>query len=501
MSGWIGFNTAVSGLLASQKNLYTTNHNISNVNTKGYSRQQNTQESNNPHNIAGLGFLGTGTNITEVNRVRDSYLDFKYWGENAPVGEWNIKEEALTEISHVFNEPSDSSIRKNLDEFFTSLESLSTNPGDDANRALVREKMISLTKYINSTAENLKSTQNEINFEVGTNIKKINSYSDRISGLNKEIYLIELNGSSANDLRDSRDLLVDELSEIANINASETNGRFKVSIGGVALVDGEVSNKLKYPAPTIINPLNNEEKLYQLEWENGNKLELKSGTLKGLIDVRDGDGVNQKYRGVPFYMKRLNQFARVFADKMNDIHSKGYTRNGQIGTGVPGSGEGDGINMFAADGGGTINASNIKVTNAILNNLDNIATSNSPNAADKENNEIIKKLIAKRDDNDFFTVKENDDNQLPQGTPDDFIKSVLSTLAVDGQQSIRMGENGKVIVEGIDKRRQSESGVSLDEEMSNMVKFQHSYNAAARMITTIDTIYDVTINRLGLVGR
>ncbi|MGO1712083.1 MAG: flagellar hook-associated protein FlgK, partial [Senegalia sp. (in: firmicutes)] len=306
MSGWIGFNTAVSGLLASQKNLYTTNHNISNVNTKGYSRQQNTQESNNPHNIAGLGFLGTGTNITEVNRVRDSYLDFKYWGENAPVGEWNIKEEALTEISHVFNEPSDSSIRKNLDEFFTSLESLSTNPGDDANRALVREKMISLTKYINSTAENLKSTQNEINFEVGTNIKKINSYSDRISGLNKEIYLIELNGSSANDLRDSRDLLVDELSEIANINASETNGRFKVSIGGVALVDGEVSNKLKYPAPTIGNPLNSEEKLYQLEWENGNKLELKSGTLKGLIDVRDGDGVNQEYRGVPFYMKRLN---------------------------------------------------------------------------------------------------------------------------------------------------------------------------------------------------
>ncbi|MGO1372297.1 MAG: flagellar hook-associated protein FlgK, partial [Senegalia sp. (in: firmicutes)] len=324
MSGWIGFNTAVSGLLASQKNLYTTNHNISNVNTKGYSRQQNTQESNNPHNIAGLGFLGTGTNITEVNRVRDSYLDFKYWGENAPVGEWNIKEEALTEISHVFNEPSDSSIRKNLDEFFTSLESLSTNPGDDANRALVREKMISLTKYINSTAENLKSTQNEINFEVGTNIKKINSYSDRISGLNKEIYLIELNGSSANDLRDSRDLLVDELSEIANINASETNGRFKVSIGGVALVDGEVSNKLKYPAPTIINPLNNEEKLYQLEWENGNKLELKSGTLKGLIDVRDGDGVNQKYRGVPFYMKRLNQFAKTFAKNMNDIHKEGF---------------------------------------------------------------------------------------------------------------------------------------------------------------------------------
>lgn len=484
MSGWIGFNTAVSGLLASQKNLYTTNNNIANVNTKGYSRQQNIQESNNPLNISGVGFLGTGTDITEVNRVRDSYLDFKYWGERAPVGEWSVKEDALTEISHVFNEPSDSSIRKNLDEFFTSLESLSTNPSDDSNRALVREKMISLTKYMNSTAENLKSTQKEINFEVGTNIKKINSYSDRIAGLSKEIYQIELDGSSANDLRDSRDLLVDELSEIVNINATEANGKFKVSIGGTTLVDHDISNKLKYPAPTIENPLNKEEKLYQLEWENGNKLQLKSGTLKGLIDVRDGGGEKGEYRGVPFYITRLNEFANTFAERMNDIHKEGFTRDGKTG-----------MSIFESDSGEKIDASNIKVSEDILRNLDNIAASSSNDTSNKENNDIIKDLIAKRDDNKFF------DNTTPQGTPDDFMKSVLSTLAVDGQQSIRMKENGNVIVDGIDKRRQSESGVSLDEEMSNMVKFQHSYNAAARMITTIDEIYDVTINRLGLVGR
>ncbi|MGO1371873.1 MAG: flagellar basal body rod C-terminal domain-containing protein, partial [Senegalia sp. (in: firmicutes)] len=184
-------------------------------------------------------------------------------------------------------------------------------------------------------------------------------------------------------------------------------------------------------------------------------------------------------------------FAKTFAKNMNDIHKEGFNRN-----------EDDEINMFEPSSGTNIDASNIKVSEAILNNLDNIAASSSPDVADKENNDIIKKLIAERDNNEFFTAKpDNDNEQLPQGTPDDFMKSVLSTLAVDGQQSIRMGENGKVIVEGIDKRRQSESGVSLDEEMSNMVKFQHSYNAAARMITTIDTIYDVTINRLGLVGR
>jgi len=484
MSGWIGFNTAVSGLLASQKNLYTTNHNIANVNTKGYSRQQNTQESNNPLNIAGIGFLGTGTNITSVNRIRDSYLDFKYWGEKAPVGEWTVKEDTLTEIQHIFNEPSESSIRKNLDELFTSFESLSTNPSDDSNRALVREKMMAFTKYLNSTSENLKSAQKEVNFEVSTNIKNINSYSERIAGLNKEIHNIELDGNKANDLRDKRDLLIDELSEIVNINATETNGKFNVSIGGTILVEGEVSNKLKYPAPTVENPLNKEEKLYQLEWENGNKLKLTSGKLKGLIDVRDGTGHDGKYRGIPFYISRLNEFANVFAERMNEVHQKGFTRDGN-----------SGINMFESDDGKDIDASNIKISDEIMDDLDNIAASSSADPSDKENNEVILELLEKRNDNKFFK------DTTPQGTPDDFMKSVLSTLAVDGQQSVRMKENGEVIVDGINTRRQSESGVSLDEEMSNMVKFQHSYNAAARMITTIDSIYDVTINRLGLVGR
>lgn len=496
MSGWVGFNTAVSGLLASQKNLYTTNHNIANSATKGYSRQKNTQESRSPLSIPGVGFLGSGTDITGINRVRDSYLDFKYWGENSPMGEWNIKEETLTEIEHIFNEPSDSSIRKNLDEFFTALESLSTNPSDYSYRSLVQEKAVALTRYMNSTAEKLYDSQKEINFQVYTKIKQVNDLSSRIRGLNEEIYKIEINGSQANDLRDNRDLLVDELSKIVDINATEINGKFKVYIGGATLVDHTVNNQFKYPPNFKENPHNPKEKLYLVEWENGNKVKLNGGELKGLLQVRDENGDGTTYRGIPYYMDRLNDFAKKFTLRMNEIHRDGYTMDGN-----------DGVFMFTIDERPTsdfsdldslveeVTAYNISLSGDIKGDLNKIAASDSPNVDDKENNNIIKKLIAARDNQSFF------DDTIPQGTPDDFMKSVLSTLAVDGQQAMRMKENQSVIVKGMDTRRQSESGVSVDEEMSNMVKFQHSYNAAARMITTIDEIYDVTINRLGLVGR
>ena len=113
-----GFNTAVKGLLASQRSLYITNHNINNINTKGYSRQQGAQSATTPYDLPGIGFLGTGTEIYDISRVRNSYLDFKYWNENAPMGEWETKMKHLSEIEKLFGEPSNSSFRQYLDDFF-----------------------------------------------------------------------------------------------------------------------------------------------------------------------------------------------------------------------------------------------------------------------------------------------------------------------------------------------------------------------------------------------
>ncbi|EOC99392.1 flagellar hook-associated protein FlgK [Caldisalinibacter kiritimatiensis] len=490
MSGWIGFNTAVSGLLASQRSLHTTNHNISNANTEGYSRQQVVQKSASPMSLPGIGMLGMGTSIDEIKRVRDSYVDFKYWLENAPLGEWEVKRENLVELEKVFNEPSDSSFRQYLDDFFTALDTLSKNPSDYSHRSLVRETAEALTSHLNETAGRLYKMQEEINFAISTKVDQINDLAESIRNLNKQIYGLELDGTKANDLRDKRALLVDKLSKIVNVQVNEDDqGRYTVSIGGTTLVHHLEVRKIEYAGKSKGQDPNPVE----VKWDNGQSVSIKSGEIKGLIDLINGEGESGSYRGVPFYINRLDQFAAKFAERMNNVH---YNNKGLN--------KAENIYMFTIDGKdsasfvpGTdeVKAHNISVSKDILDNLDNIATAENHN--EPESNEGVLELIDLREDKMFF----DDPTNPPQGTPDDFIKSVLSTLAVDSQHADRMNNNQSVIMENIELKRESESGVSIDEEMSNMVKFQHSYNAAARMITTMDKIYDVTINRLGLVGR
>src|SRR5699024_10860259 len=155
-----GFNSAVSGLIASQRSLYVTNHNLNNMNTDGYSRQVANQRATDPFHMPGVGFLGTGTEIHDIERMRDSYIDLKYWNESAPMGEWGVKENTLMEIEKLFGEVSDSSFRQYMDDFFEALINLSTNPSDFSYREPVKETAIALTKHINETAKRLENLKN-----------------------------------------------------------------------------------------------------------------------------------------------------------------------------------------------------------------------------------------------------------------------------------------------------------------------------------------------------
>lgn len=473
-----GFNTAVKGLLASQRALYVTNHNINNVNTKGYSRQKALQRATNAHELPGIGMLGTGTEIYDVVRVRDSFVDFKYWNESAPEGEWRIKRENLVEIEKLMGEPSDNSFRKYMDDFFAALEEMSTNPSDYSYREPVRETALAFTKHINEVATRLDNMKKEIEYSVETKVFVINDIADQIASLNRQIYALEIDGKSANDLRDQREILVDELSKIVNVQVDEYgDGKYRVSISGISLVDHDYVSKIEYVAS---GEDNNQR---ELKWENGNKLNLKSGELKGLMDVLIGNGENNSYRGIPFYQNRLDEFAIGFAEKFNEVHNKGYILN---------SNEPSNIDFFAFIGDEK-GAATLTLSQDILDNLDNIAAGKSSGAA--ENNGNLLELIALREDKSFF-------NDLGiNGTPSDYINSILSNLAVDSMQSKRMLESQNIILKNIERKRESIQGVSFDEEFGDMINFQNAYVASARMITTLDTILEVTINRLGLVGR
>ena len=359
-----GFNSAVQGLLASQKSLYVTSHNISNTNTKGYTRQQALQEATLPQLFPNIGYLGTGTQIYDIIRIRDSYVDFKYWNENAHLGEWSIKRETLLEIEKLFGEPSNSSFRKYLDDFYTSLEKLSTNPSDISYREPVVETAKALTKHINETAARLLELREDTRFAIEAREKNINSIAEQIASLNRQIYSMELDGRKANDLRDKRELLVDELSKIVNVRVNESSdGKYTVSISGISIVDHFVANKVNMKEDTNGNIV--------FQWENGSQVKLISGQLKGLLDLYNGDGVNNAYRGIPYYQKRLNEFAKEFAEGFNIQHSQGFkldsTENG-----------GD---FFTFDEFNP--AATITVAGDILNDLKNIAAAANSGAVQR----------------------------------------------------------------------------------------------------------------------
>lgn len=542
---FFGFNIALSGLYTAQRNLDTISHNISNATTPGYSRQQGVQSAATPISVMdGTGMIGTGSYVKTVERVRDEYLDFKYWSENIAYGEWSVKADLLSEVEGTFNEPSSSGFVTIMNEFFNAYQELAKDPSSASVRALVREKAVTMTKYFNSTATHFEKLQEDINDKVKLSVDQINTLASQIQQLNKQIYNFEVSGNTANDLRDSRTLLVDKLSKLVNIQATEVsygklpNGaddiHFQITVGGKTLVDHFSSSKLALTQRTQkLNP-EDTDGLYEVSWEDGNKLVLTGGELKGLIDVRDGkdgaigiDGNTQSplYRGIPYYQMKLNEFVQTFAMAFNEGymadnsgvlqngkgHADGYgydadvTGPGTAPTGIrfftildgdfPISGskflEGipvsdpDTVNPDIVERYKSITAKNFTVSSDIMNNTDNIATSDMPG----ENGNI--KIL-----NELLKIRSND-GLFYEGAPEDYMKSLVAGMGIDSQQAQRFMKSQSTIVHQVDNRRMSVSGVDLNEEMTNMVKFQQSYNAAAKLITTMAEIYETLINRLG----
>ncbi len=466
------------GLLASQRALYTTNHNVDNANTVGYSRQAIDQRATDPYKMSGVGFLGTGTEIYNVSRIRDSFLDYKYWNESAPLGEWQVKRDNLLEIEKLMGEPSNNSFRQYLDDFYKSLDEMSKNPSDIAFREPVRENAIAFARHINETSERLTKMKKEVEYSIDMKVKHVNSLADQIGILNRQIYSQEIDGHTANDLRDRRELLVDELSKVVNLRATETlDGKFNVSVDGISIVDHIYVNKVVFDKD---GPMGE-----KLSWTNGGLIELRSGELKGLLDIYEGDGANNTYRGIDYFINQLDTFAQGFADKFNEIHEAGY------GLGGPSTG----IQFFEYEtGGGNRASTTFRVSEAIMDDIKNIAAGTISGGSADDNGNLLA-LIKQREDKAFFS------GTASQGTPDDFIKSMLSSMAVDSLQADRLYKTQELIQKNLDTKRQSVSGVSLDEEMADMVRFQHVYVAASKMISTMDLILDITVNRLGMVGR
>ncbi len=316
-SQFFGLNISYTGLTSANAGLNTTANNISNAETDGYSRQQAVQEANRAlRTFTTYGCAGAGVDTIAIERIRDEFYDDKFWDNNEKLGEVNIKSYYMKSIENYFTDSdSVSGFNTAFNLMFNALEELSKNSGDTATKSQFIMYTQSLCDYFNNVSGQLSELQKDVNMEIKDTVSQINSIGEQIATLNKQINTIELTGAKANELRDKRALLIDELSQYVSVETRETPiydaannyntgaNRYKVTIcGGQTLVDTNEYYKLECTARENNETINQSDAkgLYDIRWSHGTDFNIYSsmvgGKLQGLVEMRDGNNT-ENFRG------------------------------------------------------------------------------------------------------------------------------------------------------------------------------------------------------------
>ena len=537
---FFGLTIASSGLGASGIAINTAAHNISNVNTKGYTKQQTVQEASSAIRVyTNYGTVGTGVSVTEIKQLRSSYYDTKYWNNNSVCGNYSTLESYTTLIEDYLDEFNLDGFTTEYKNLFEAVNALTKDPHSVVARNQLVNYSQSISEFFNTMTTNLNSVQRQADDEVKSTANAINTVAQEIASLNKQINTIEVNGGAANDLRDARALLIDELSGYINTTVKETevgNGvtEFCVYVDGYSLVDGYAYIQM------VCTPRETGDKrnasdingLVELSWNNGMEFNMYrsslSGSLKAAIDVRDGcndcyevvglkdaDGNflkdangkvvdvqnlteteyeqykaqgytkeltvyvdqyrNSDYKGGPYYQSQLNEFVRAITSEFNAIIAKG-DRNGE----PP-------IDFFTSKYGEEyISAASVTVNPDIIRDVSLLPYS-FDDAQGAANSDMADALYA---------LKEKD--TINNGTFLEYLQSMVSVAYIDTARAKTFASNYNNIKDTINNQRLSVGGVDEDEEAVDMVKFKEAYSLASKVVSVMQEIYDKLIQETGV---
>ena len=495
-----GLSIALRALQAQQVSLDITGHNVANANNPNYSRQTALHSATKPYPAPMMGYtpssgqLGTGVEISQINRMRDSFVDLRLRQQLHSKNYWSTMEEGLRQVELFFNEPTDNGIHYALDQFWDSLQDLSREPDFAAVREVVVQRAQVLVESITGTRTHLQSLRENINGNIPLKISEVNSLAKRIADLNVEIGKISATGSLPNDLLDARDGLIEELSHLVDIEVIQDHAHMVgVTIGGASLVHRGTSYGLVTSGQTVEGE---NYKRNEILWATtGNKVEISSGEIAGLIRLRDHE--------IQDSINALDEWTRNFAREFNARHAQGWDLHGDGGEPILDGGYGPDehpdfmfFTFLESDPTTPFAALNIRVNQEIAEDVGKIRASTIEGAEGNGENAIA--LASLRSEQVIPVATAGGDALITIG---DAFNSIISKLGVETQKAGRMNENDTNLELHLRNLKDSISGVSLDEEMANMIRFQHAYSAAARVMTTMDEALDTIINRLGIVGR
>ena len=487
MSNFSAINTALKGMMAAQTALDVTSNNIANANTDGYTRQRvSLVESNAISGLVPGAQLGSGVDVADVARIRDTFIDYQIRNENATLEYESTISDTLSNVESLFMEPSATGLNKQLDTFWNAWQDVAATPESTSVRTVLKENAVSLTDRLRQTSDQLSAIQDDIQSQIDLNVEDVNSISKRIAKLNTQIEQSVSRGETPNNFMDARDLLVDKLSALGNITVTnlkngtgEYTGVVEVKLGDLTIVDENGANDIDSVAVSSST--------------------ITDGSLGALIKLGgSGDTANT----VQYYIDKLNTLAVGIAKSVNDIHTTGKDLDGISGEDffVFKDDSGNVIDLRTVDwsdpSSSSLSASTIYVNSDIQDDVSKIAASQD---ADLEGNGDIALQIGNLKNTKLTydsTNKVLDNSGTGIITIGDFYQDMITELGSQVSEAKSNIFNQQTLVDNLTNKKESNSGVSVDEETANTVLYQHAFSACAKIISVIDEMLDTVINNM-----
>jgi flagellar hook-associated protein 1 FlgK len=556
-------NVGSKALLAQQKGIYVTGNNIANVNTPGYTRQRLNLSSDVPVNTA-VGPVGTGVTATDVERVYQRFLGVQINNETQTRGNWEAQQGMLGRVEMIFDESGGYGLNRVMSDFWTGWQDLSNNPSGPVERSVLIAKSQIMAETFAKNHQDLAAIQRDIDTVITGATADINALSEKVAHINQKIIQMEAGGATAADFRDQREVLLNELSDLIDIESFENSvGGVTVSVGsGQPLVEGTDAYRLSTQS--------NASGHQNITWIDADSnilditADISGGRVKGWLDVRDLDIRN--------YLNRLDTLAQSLMTEVNTLHAAGYGLDGSTGndffTGAAtASGVLDSVLTITAEeggagnlaitlvAGGTAGAETVttdSVTGDIQIAIEDGVSTRTQIAAALQGHSAIATAVATAPggpwtlgagsdaamlnggasalnmqvnsgivQDDRLIAAAESFNTVPGDKPGDnansiaianlmgartlnsntatfdaYYESLIGDVGYEVQQADTYYEHQSEMVHQLENYRESISGVSIDEEMVNLVRYQNAYQAAAKLITTADEMMQTVLNMI-----
>lgn len=440
-----GINMLGQALRAFQRGLDVTGHNISNANTVGYTRQI-VNYGANPADLYyspnGAFQVGTGVSVQDVTRIRDFLTDRSMWTATGDMGRFQALASSLSAIESSFPEPGDQGISAALNKFFDAWSGLASNPNDASAKLTVQQAGQTLVTRVRQTYASLSTEKSNLTSSLNSAFDRVDQLSANIAHLNDEITAKLAAGAQPNDLMDARDAAIEELSGLMDIQVQPfEDGSIAVYSGQISLVSGTASFAVPRDVDATAGKLGG--------------FPIGGGQIAGIIQsMGKADG----------YLDQLDLLANTMKTEFNTLHKDGVGKNGLTGI------------LFFADSDPQTGAADFALSADVLADSSNIMTGTSGSAGDGS---LALALSRMRD-----TALTG----LGGRSFKDFYGTLVSTIGSDSAYYADQVDTQGAVMASIENRRQAISGVNIDDEMTNMLRYQRSYQAAAKALQVLDSV-------------